>query len=230
MKFSSALLAFIILGGYPFSAMADTPAASQDPMMQQVNALQEEWARIKYQIPEKDLQLDAIHKLEQQAAEVTSTYQTKAEPKIWEAIILSTEAGIIKGMSALPKVKEAKKLLEQAEEIDTKALDGSVHTSLGSLYYQVPGWPVAFGDNKLAAQHLKMALEINPNGIDPNYFYGDFLIQDDHPDEAKPYLEKALQAPDRPGRAIADAGRRQEIRAALAKINETGKTAQHKLN
>ena len=39
-------------------------------------------------------------------------------------------------------------------------------------------------------------------------------------------LNKALAAPDRPGRATADAGRRKEIKAALAKAQEnTGKTS-----
>ncbi len=111
-------------------------------------------------------------------------------------------------------------MLEAAEAIDTNALDGSAHTSLGSLYYQVPSWPVGFGDDAEAEKQLKQALQINPTGIDPNFFYGDFLLQDDRYDEAKTYLERALQAPARPGRELADAGRRQEIKAALAKITE----------
>ncbi len=192
----------------------------QDPMMEQISYLQNEWARIKYQTPDENTQLAALHKLEEHAAKVTATYSNKAEPKIWEAIILSTEAGIIKGMSALPKVKQAKALLEAAEAIDTNALDGSAHTSLGSLYYQVPGWPVGFGDDDEAERHLKQALQINPAGIDPNFFYGDFLLQDGRYDEAKAYLDRALQAPARPGRELADAGRRQEIKAALAKVAE----------
>jgi len=32
------------------------------------------------------------------------------------------------------------------------------------------------------------------------------------------YLERALQAPPRPGRQIADTGRREEIRTLLAKV------------
>ena len=192
----------------------------QDPVMEQVAYLQNEWARIKYQMPEEDAQLTALHALEDHAAKVTATYSSRAEPKIWEAIILSTEAGIIKGMSALPKVKQAKELLEAAERIDTNALEGSAHTSLGSLYYQVPGWPVGFGDDEEAEKHLKHALQINPTGIDPNFFYGDFLLQDDRYDEAKTYLDRALQAAARPGRELADAGRRQEIKAALAKVGE----------
>jgi tetratricopeptide (TPR) repeat protein len=205
-------------------------AAQQDSVGEQIKYLQDEWARIKYQVPAKEAQLDALHKLEDHAAKVSASYQDRAEPKIWEAIILSTEAGIIKGMGALPKVEKAKTLLEQAEKIDSRALDGSAHTSLGSLYYQVPGWPVGFGDDDLAEQHLKKAIQLNPTGIDSNFFYGDFLLQEKRYDEAKTYLERALQAPDRPGRAVADTGRREEIKAALAKISQKKKTEGHSFN
>src|SRR5690606_6780039 len=121
--------------------------------------LQKEWARIKYQMPDKDAQLSAIHKLEDDAARITAAYPGRAEPKIWEGIILSTDAGIVKGMSALGKVKKAKTLFETSLRDDPKALDGSAHTSLGSLYYQVPGWPVGFGNDDEAEKHLKQALQ-----------------------------------------------------------------------
>lgn len=208
--------------------MAEQPVL--DPVMEQIVPLQNEWARIKYQVPDKEDQLAAIAKLEQQAAKVSTANPSRAEPKIWEAIILSTDAGIVKGMSALPKVNKAKELLEQAEKIDSNALDGSAHTSLGSLYYQVPGWPVGFGDNEKAEEHLKMAVQMNPEGIDSNFFYGDFLLQDDRIDEAKTYLNRALNAVPRPGRELADAGRRQEIKAALAKAQETLKSKDKGLN
>jgi tetratricopeptide (TPR) repeat protein len=216
----------------PSAAAAPVAAVSaqQDPVMVQVAALQNEWARIKYQIPEKDAKLSAIAKLEQQAAQVTAENLSRPEPKIWEAIILSTDAGIVKGMSALPKVEKAKALLEESQKMDPKALDGSAYTSLGSLYYQVPGWPVAFGDDEKAEQNLKAALQINPNGIDPNFFYGDFLLQDGRAGEAKTYLTRALNAQPRPGREVADAGRKEEIRAALAKAKEAGKGKERGLN
>lgn len=235
MKPTYLLFAALLLNAAP--ALAQTNAAhaqpavasSADPLMEQIAYLQNEWARIKYQIPDKDAKLAAIHALEGHAAQVASAYP-RAETKIWEAIILSTDAGIVKGMSALPKVTKAKELLEAALAQNQNALEGSGHTSLGSLYYQVPGWPVAFGDDDKAEEHLKMALQLNPNGIDPNFFYGDFLLQDDRFDEAQIYLERALQAPDRPGRAVADAGRRQEIKAALANIAEKRKTKAHDFN
>ena len=67
---------------------------------------------------------------------------------------------------------------------------------------------------------LKKAIEINPDGIDSNFFYGDFLSMKGHAEEAKVYLNKALKAPNRPNRPLADAGRRQEIRAKLAELDQ----------
>lgn len=191
-----------------------------NPMEQDIAMLQKDWAKIKYQISSKKRQLDAIHVLENKAASITAKYPDHAEPKIWEGIILSTDAGIVKGISALGKVKKAKVLFETSLKQNASALDGSAHTSLGSLYYQVPGWPLAFGDDDKAEKHLKYALQVNPDGIDTNFFYGDFLLQNDRYAEAKTYLHKALQAGDRPTRPLADAGRRQEIKAALAQIGQ----------
>ena len=124
----------------------------------------------------------------------------------------------MRGISALGKVNDARDLFEKSIALDPTALDGSAYTSLGSLYYQVPPWPLAFGSDSKAEEFLKKALELNPDGIDPNYFYGDFLLQNDHYAEAKVYLEKALNAPERPSRASADAGRRAEIAKALNEI------------
>lgn len=204
----------------PMETLQDASVEQISPMDQDIATLQGEWARIKYQVSDKDTQLSAIHRLESQAATVSAKYPANAEPKIWEGIILSTDAGIVKGMSALGKVNKAKDLFEASLRQNPTALDGSAHTSLGSLYYQVPGWPVAFGDDEEAEKHLKKALQLNPYGIDPNFFYGDFLLQDNRLEEAKTYLNRALQAPDRLNRELADAGRRQEIKAALAKIDQ----------
>ncbi len=120
------------------------------------------------------------------------------------------------GLGALGKVKEARRLLEAALQIDATVLDGSAYTSLGSLYYQVPGWPIGFGDDEKAESNLKKALAINPDGIDPNYFYGDFMLEQDNYSEAVRYLEKASAAPPRPDRPLADLGRKREISAKLA--------------
>ena len=134
--------------------------------------------------------------------------------------MLSTWAGAKGGLGALGLVKQAKAELEKAIELEPQALDGSAYTSLASLYYQVPGWPIGFGDEDKAEALFHQALALNPNGIDPNYFDGDFLLRQKRYGEARAALEKALAAPDRAGREVADAGRRDEARALLAQVKE----------
>ena len=187
-----------------------------------VRFLQHEWARVNYQSPEdeREPQLEA---LTEHARTVADRFKGRADVLVWEAICLSTYAGSLEGLSrfqAIGLVKEARDRLLDAKEIDPEALNGSVYTSLGSLYYQVPGWPLGFGDAEQARAYLKKALAINPDGIDPNYFYGDFLREEGEYAAAEKALTKALQAPERPGRPIADAGRREEVRAALAQVRE----------
>lgn len=183
-------------------------------MQQDIMAVQHGWAKANYDTPKKE-QEKAFEELVQQAQAVVDANPDKAEPKVWQAIVLSTQAGVVGGLGALSKVKEARKLLEAAEKIDPNVLNGSVYTSLGSLYYQVPGWPLGYGSDKKAEQYLKKALAANPEGIDPNYFYGDFLLELGKPAEAVKYFEKAMQAPARPDRPLADSGRKKEIEAKL---------------
>ncbi|MBI5041566.1 MAG: hypothetical protein HZB57_10345 [Gammaproteobacteria bacterium] len=202
----------LLLGAYAIVA-----TAQDDGLANGILAIQHEWARIHYQLP-KDQQDAAFVQLEAQADALDKQYANRAESKIWKAIVLSTHAGVKGGLGALSKVKSARDLLLEAEKIDANALDGSLYTSLGSLYYQVPGWPIGFGDDDKAEALLKKALAINPTGIDPNYFYGDFLQRQGRSAEALVVLEKALHAPPRPARTDADAGRRQEIQALITQI------------
>lgn len=179
--------------------------------------LQDRWAEINYQL-EGNAQVTAFDALTNEANALVMSNPGSAEALIWSGIIKSTYAGAKGGLGALSLAKESKADLEKAISIDANALQGSALTSLGTLYYSVPGWPVGFGDDEKAEELLKQALVQNPDGIDPNYFMGTYLIEQKRYAEARTYLEKAGKAPPRPGRALADSGRQQEIAAALAKI------------
>ncbi|MBY5962722.1 tetratricopeptide repeat protein [Marinobacter nauticus] len=189
------------------------PLWAQD-MQAELAQIQQRWAQIQYQLPEEDKE-KAFEALAKEAETFVADYPGRAEPLIWQGIVLSTYAGAKGGLGALGLVKEARASLESALKIYPEALDGSAYTSLGSLYYQVPGWPLGFGDDEMARKYLQKSLAINPDGIDANYFFGDFLAQQDEPQRARVYLEKVLAAPARPGREVADAGRRAEARARL---------------
>lgn len=195
-------------------ALAAVPLAQADEIL---DPIQQQWAVCQYQTAAKQKE-GCLQSLSQKADQASVATPQRADLLIWAAIVKSSWAGAKGGLGALSLVKAAKVQLEQAIKQDGKALEGSAYTSLGSLYYQVPGWPVGFGDKELAEKNLKQALAINPNGIDPNFFYGDFLLEQGRKDEARQYLSKALAAPARAGRELADRGRRKEIEERLAKL------------
>ncbi|AQT61993.1 hypothetical protein [Cellvibrio sp. PSBB023] len=183
-----------------------------------LHGLQTRWAEIKYNTAAAEKE-KAFLALIGDAEKLTAAHQS-APFLIWEGIIRSTYAGVKGGLGALDQVKQAKKLFEQSIALQPDALNGAAYTSLGSLYYQVPGWPVGFGDDKKANEMLLKGLSYNPDGIDSNYFYGDYLLDQKQYKKAVVALEKALKAPARPGRESADAGRRAEASAALAKAQK----------
>ena len=183
-------------------------------------SIQQAWAKVNYETPAGDAREQAFDQLEKRAERFVHQHPGRAEALIWEAIIESSYAGAKGGLGALGLCKEARGNLEAAMKIDPNALDGSAYTSLGTLYYKVPRFPVGFGDHDKARKLLKQALELNPNGIDPNYFYAEFLYEEGEFAQALPYLDKAAKAPPRPGRESADKGRRAEIAALTAKVKK----------
>lgn len=184
---------------------------------QELTHLQERWAQINYQLPEARREA-AFEQLASQAEVAVRREPRAAELKTWQGIILSTWAGAKGGLGALGLAKRARTAFEESLALDPQALDGSAITSLATLYYQVPGWPIGFGDKAKAAELFDQALRLNPNGLDSNYFHADFLFREGRYREARAALEKALAAPDRPGRALADAGRRQEAQRLLQQV------------
>ena len=183
--------------------------------------LKKTWEQLKYKTLLNE-QEKGFESLLTQSEKVTAQYPNKAEPLIWQGIIEGTFAGVRNGirgqLAALSLVKDAKQHFEQAIKIDPNGSDGSAFTSLGSLYYQVPPWPIAYGDNEIAREMLVKGLEINPDGIDANYFYGDFLFKRGELNKAIEILKKGMLAAPREGREIADEGRKKEINDLLKKI------------
>ena len=200
-------------------AMFFTSLTFADSEQEGVKYLQNQWEIDNYRLSGKE-QDEGFIALMKVADSMVSDYPKSAELYIWRGIIESTYAGVKGGLGALKYAKLAKADLETALQINALALEGSAYTSLGTLYFNVPGWPIGFGDDEKAEQLLKKALAINPDGIDPNYFYGDYLRNEKRYSEAKRFLDKALHAQPRPGREIADEGRQQVIREVLAEVEK----------
>jgi tetratricopeptide (TPR) repeat protein len=200
--------------------LASTVQASivgnQDP---DVSHLASEWAHIKYQVNDKDEQLKDIDALAKEAAAVVDRNPGKVEPLLWDGIITSEEAAMASLIHKLGLASAARNLFEKAEAIDGPGPNGAVAMSLGVIYYRVPRFPMGFGDIDKARHYLETALAMDPNGLDSNYFYGDFLIKRGEMDKAKAVLAHALAAPQDPARPVWDAGRRADVRALIAKAD-----------
>ena len=191
-------------------------AATPDEIIQPI---QKRWAEIKYQIPEKQ-QAEQYQALAQESRKLVEANPGIAEILIWDGIVISSEAGARSGLGALSLAKDARQRLDDALKLNDKALAGSAYTSLATLYAKVPGWPIGFGDKDKAEAYFKKSLAINPDGIDPHFFYGEYLLDRGRHAEAREHLENALKAPARSGRELADNGRRKEVQALLEKLNK----------
>jgi tetratricopeptide (TPR) repeat protein len=199
--------------------LAGTGGARADDLAAALADLRHAWAKVYYETPQ-DAQVAQFQALVPRADALVAQHPEAAEPLILKAIILSTYAEAKGSLDALSLVEDARDSALLAAKIDEHADDAGAYTVLGVLYYKVPGWPIGFGDNDKARDFLDRALAIAPDAVDANYFYGDFLLEQDEEDKAKVFLEKALKAPARPGRADEDAGRRREIEDDLARLDD----------
>lgn len=161
------------------------------------------WAKIYYQT-QLDSKTERYQILLESTEQLVANYPNRAEPLIWQAIIIATNAEQQNSFAALEAIHKARNLLLKAIDINPQAMDGSAFVTLGSLYNMVPGWPIAFGDNDQAEAYLLTALEINPDGIDSNYFYGEYLLSQGQNQAAFEHFVKATQAPVRQEQIFAD--------------------------
>jgi tetratricopeptide (TPR) repeat protein len=218
---SPRVLVAALLG---LALLAAPPAWSDGRLDAQLEALARAWAHVNYEIRDPHAEALAAQKLASEAEALARQNPGRAEPLAWQALALLCEADARHNLSSLQLAGDARRLLEQAARIDSNAIGpGVIYANLGSLYAQVPGFPLGFGDRGRARLYFEKALAANPDGLDANFFYGDFLYREGQASKAIQVLDKALAAPERPGRALADHGRKWEASELLSRIRRKEK-------
>lgn len=212
MKFKRRLAAFL-LWSIAGTAVADTA------FDERFNALQEAWQQAYYLAPDRE-KAERLEVLLGGVEQLRRDYPERAESWIIQAIVLCVYSGVSWGFDALSNIERARQLLLQAKDIDPLVMEGSAFITLGALYYQVPGWPISFGDDDLARDYLLKALQLFPDALDSNYFYGDFLVSHGEYEQAYPYLLRAARAPIRSGLAISDRQLKQDLAQLLHKVHK----------
>jgi tetratricopeptide (TPR) repeat protein len=207
-----SFIALLVASPYTLSSQA------ADALSPEVRRLQTKWEAIKFSVPEGDDQTSQMNALGDDADAVAARLPGMPEALIWDGIITSERASMASTFYALGFAKRARDILEQAYSLDPARLDAGATTSLGVLYYRVPGFPIGFGDKARARQLLEQAVKLAPNGLDAWYFYGDFLYTQSELPKADEVLRHALKIPQHPDRPLWEKNRRLVIEELLAKI------------
>ncbi len=207
-----SLIALLVAGSGTVCSQA------ADGLSPEVRRLQTKWEAIKFGVPEGDDQTNQMNALGEEADVIATRLAGMPEALIWDGIITSERASMASTFYALGFAKRARDILEQAYNLDPARLDAGATTSLGVLYYRVPGFPIGFGDKAKARQLLEQAVKLAPNGLDAWYFYGDFLYTQNEFPKAAAAFQRALKIPVHPDRPLWDKNRRLVIEELLAKI------------
>lgn len=195
------------------------PGTAWAGMAEDVRTINDGWAHITYEVRGSSTQTQALDRLAAQAAQVVRRYPNQAEPLLWQGIVRSEQANRANVFHKLSLATEARDILARAYALDHHAANGGAAMSLGVLYYKVPGSPIGFGDKARAGRLLREALALDPDGLDANYFMGDYMLDQGNAAAARGFLQKALRAPHDASRPAWDAGRRREVQALLAKAH-----------
>jgi hypothetical protein len=124
------------------------PVQAADAVDAEVHRLQTTWEAIKFGVPEGDEQTKQMNALGEDADAVATKFPDRPEVLIWDGIITSERASMASAFSALGLAKRARDILEQAYKMAPAKLDAGAPTSLGVLYYRVPGFRSALAIRK----------------------------------------------------------------------------------
>ena len=215
MRLSVKILSFFIL----FSALNSAVGALSPSDLKIIQEVKDEWETTFYTLPQ-DQQEPILKTLSMKADTLIQQYPDAAEAYLVAGLIQCSLAANEGGFSALGRVKKARQFVLQAMDKNPLAMDGSGYVILGNLYYRLPGWPISFGDNKVARSYLETAIRLYPEGLDANYFYGDFLLDEGNPTAALPYLEKADRAPVRALSRLSDLKLKEELKVSIKSARE----------
>jgi tetratricopeptide (TPR) repeat protein len=203
-----------------------TKAAEPKSLNAEILDIANSWAHIKFEEEDTARQQKEIAALAERASALMKKYPGRAEPVIWKGVLLSEGASMANEdhsmFTARSLAYEARDTLLEAEKIDPAALEAGAPASLGVLYYRVPSFPIGFGDTELARKYLEEAVRNAPNGMDANYFYGDFLYNQGDYAGAQRVWKHALTIPVNTERPVWDKARRQVIQENLAKLAAKG--------
>lgn len=201
-----------------FAAGTPANAARARDEAADTNALARRWDHINFEVHDNQVAQTEAGELEQQAEALAESDPHNPEPLIWEALAVLAKADARHNFSSLSLADRARHLLEKASAMGASGEDGAFADAvLGTLYDEMPGFPLGFGDRRKAGVWFSKAVSVAPDDIDVNVLYGTYLLHQRDYAGAAAAAKRALAAKPQPDREMRDRYRRQEAQALLAK-------------
>jgi tetratricopeptide (TPR) repeat protein len=218
---SSICVFYIALFWLPVAAIAQAPAASDDPdalyhdranlasarqavsildarLKADPSSFESAWklARIMYWLGSHDTESARRADLERgvDAGRKASQLEPKRpEGYFWMAADMGTLAESFGMRQGLKYRGDIKDALEKVLQIDPAFQKGSADRALGRWYFKVPG--LFGGSKKKSEEHLRKSLTYDPDSIASHYFLAETLFEMDREDEAREELRKVIATP-----------------------------------
>jgi hypothetical protein len=208
----------LLLVALPVCAQASEDTSLKSELLR----LAQDWEHVKLQVIDRGDQERKMAVLALRAGKIAEQYENIPDPIVWVGIITSEEASLANEngspLKAFELAKRARDVLEMVEKTDPMTMDAAAPATLGLLYDRVPGFPMGFGDKVKARLYLQEAVRYAPDGLDANFFYGDFLYKHGEQCEALKVLERALTLPELSNRQLWDKSLRAAIRRILSEM------------
>ena len=201
-------------------ALTSTLSIAEPTLPDTVKEMRIELDRINFDLKDKSAKIKRLDEVLPHSEALAEANNNDAGFQMMAGFYNAQYAGYKGGIGALKYAKASRKYLEQSVKLDPTIYGASAHAVLGTLYAQVPGWPVGFGDKKKALNNYQAALRFSPDGLDSNFTYAQYLFSQKKYKDAKRYLEKAALAPPRPDRPKADEDVSKQISKGLKEIEQ----------
>lgn len=137
----------------------------------------------------------------------------------WKAAAMGKIAEDSGILNALKMLRPMEKMLLQVVALDERYENAGAHRALGRMYHKLPGFPVSFGSNQKALQHLERAYKLFPKDVITRAFYADLLFDTGNKAEARKHANFVLAVPIAEEDALEFT---EYINIALAIIEKTG--------
>jgi len=184
---------------------------------QELAAIIRDYDSANYDSPNDDVKAKAFEAVAKRAESLAKQFPGRAEPLVWQGQAQASQSAFERSLGL---AKQARKTLEAAVAITPNQYAIEAYSTLGSMYANIPGFPISFGDKKKARALYEKALAINSESAGANLGYANLLFKTDDYAGAIKHATVALNAPPRPGRDKANKAARASAEGLIAKAKK----------